>query len=422
MNPSAPAPPPCILFVAEMVTLAHLARPLALLQAAQASGWECVLACAAHGRRFQGSPGVDWRPLDSLSATTFAQRLRQGRPVYTASELAAYVREDLSLIEAVQPALVIGDFRLSLSISARLSGVPYATISNTYWSPYALDQAVVLPVLPWTRYVPLGLAQKVFDRIHPFILAKHCQPLNEVRQANGLQALAPVLRAVYTDADHVLCADAPSLFPLRPGTANHWPLGPILWSPPVPLPAWWGQWPSDRPLVYVTLGSSGDPALLAGVVETLAALDVSVMVATAGASLPPGRWRNVWASDFLPGEQAAALAALVVCNGGSPTSQQAVHAGVPVLGICGNMDQFLNMRGLVLAGLGLALRADRLSGPLLARTATTLLNRDRQQAKQLAALHAGPDYQHRLLAFLDAVCPLRGRPGQTTAVSPSPSS
>ena len=409
--------------MAEMVTLAHLARPLSLLQTAQAGGWDCVLACAEHGRRFLGSASGTWRPLTSLDPATFSQRLNKGRPVYTAAELSAQVQDDLSVIEAVQPALVIGDFRLSLSVSARLSGVPYATVTNTYWSPHALDQAVVLPVLPWTRYAPLGLAQQVFDRIHPKVFAQHCRPLNAVRQSYGLRALAPDLREVYTDADYVLCADAPSLFPLRAGATNHWPLGPVLWSPPVPVPSWWEQLPTDRPLVYVTLGSSGNAGLLAGVIDALATLDVTVIVATAGAVLPPRRWPRVWACDFLPGNIAAARAALVVCNGGSPTSQQAVNAGVPVLGICGNMDQFLNMRGLARAGLGLALRADRLSGPRLARAAATLINSDRQRAAQRAALHSGPDYQQRFLAFLDAACPLAGRPQHAAvanAAKPSP--
>ena len=51
----------------------------------------------------------------------------------------------------------------------------------------------------------------------------------------------------------------------------------------------------------------------------------------------------------------------MVCNGGSLAVQQALAAGVPVLGVASNMDQFLNMAPVVSAGAGRLLRADRLS-------------------------------------------------------------
>jgi UDP:flavonoid glycosyltransferase YjiC (YdhE family) len=76
---------------------------------------------------------------------------------------------------------------------------------------------------------------------------------------------------------------------------------------------------------------------------------------------------------YLPGEEAARRARLVICNGGSPTSQQALAAGVPVIGIASNLDQFLNMGTLVRAGAGEIVRADRFSGDRLATLVTKVL-------------------------------------------------
>ena len=45
------------------------------------------------------------------------------------------IGHDQALIEAVQPDVIIGDFRLSLAASARRAGVPYAALTNAYWSP-----------------------------------------------------------------------------------------------------------------------------------------------------------------------------------------------------------------------------------------------------------------------------------------------
>jgi UDP:flavonoid glycosyltransferase YjiC (YdhE family) len=98
-----------------------------------------------------------------------------------------------------------------------------------------------------------------------------------------------------------------------------------------------------------------------------------VLAATAGkvalASVPA----NARVADYLPGEEAARRAALVVCNGGSPTSHQALAAGVPVLGIAGNLDQFLNMQGIVEAGAGALLRADRFDGEALRQAVQRML-------------------------------------------------
>jgi UDP:flavonoid glycosyltransferase YjiC (YdhE family) len=107
------------------------------------------------------------------------------------------------------------------------------------------------------------------------------------------------------------------------------------------------------------MGSSGSAKLLEAVLDSLVDLNVSVIASTAGAPIAENRWRNVWFAQYLPGELAAARAEVVICNGGSPTSQQALASGVPVLGICSNMDQMLNMQGIVEQSLGISLRADR---------------------------------------------------------------
>jgi UDP:flavonoid glycosyltransferase YjiC (YdhE family) len=157
---------------------------------------------------------------------------------------------------------------------------------------------------------------------------------------------------------------------------NHAYLGPVLWSPPIPVPAWWDSLPTDKPVVYVTLGSSGQGTLLPLVLEALAGLPVTVLAATAGnidlAAVPA----NVHVAKFLPGDAAAARAGLVICNGGSPTSNQALVAGVPVLGIASNLDQFLNMDGVARAGAGKLLRADRLTADQVRAAAQALLADD----------------------------------------------
>ncbi len=175
--------------------------------------------------------------------------------------------------------------------------------------------------------------------------------------------------------------------PLPGAPAQHRFIGPILWPPPGSTPPWWNQLPEDRPIVYATPGSSGHAGLLAQVIAALAPLPVSVIAASAGQRSTLPHANNLFLSDFLPGTEAARRASLVICNGGSPTCQQALAAGVPVLGIPTNLDQFLNMDPIVAAGAGQLLRADRVNPARLRETIDRLLNSDsfRQAAGAIQA-------------------------------------
>ena len=363
-----------ILFLGEAVTLAHVARPVALARRLVPAGHSIVMACASRYAEFARSPDWAWAELDSIPSEQFAQALADGAPLYDLATLERYVQADLALIQAHRPDVVVGDFRLSLSVSARLARVPYLSIANAYWTPHAPPR-FPMPVLPLSRWLPLPLAGLLFSLFRPLAFAQHCRPMNRLRARHGLPGLGHDLRRVYTDADHLLVADDPALHPLGGARDDVSIVGPLAWSPERPWPAAPAEPPEQAawPLVYVALGSSGAQDALALVLAALADLPVRVMATTAGRPPPAALPANARVHDYLPGEQAAARAALVVCNGGSLGVQQALAAGVPVLGVASNMDQFLNMGPVVAAGAGLLLRADRLTTAALRDACRQLL-------------------------------------------------
>jgi UDP:flavonoid glycosyltransferase YjiC (YdhE family) len=363
--PGAPAVGPAVhpggrrarvLFVAEAVTLAHVARPVALAGGLDPDRYEVHLASDPRYDRLLGDLPYARHPLASVTPEAFLRALARGAPVYSAATLRGYVERDLELLHRLRPDVVIGDFRLSLSVSARLARIPYLTIASPYWSPYARVRYPA-PDLPVTRLLGRRLGGALFALARPIAFALHTRPLNRVRRGYGLASLGLDLRRVYTDADGVLYADIPELHPTEGAPPTHHYLGALLWSPAVPLPSWWGYLPADRPRIYVTLGSSGRRDLLPRVLEALADLPVTVLAATAGWDLRGSEPANALLAEYLPGTEAAARARVVVCNGGGPTTQQALVAGVPVLGIPSNLDQHLNMAAVASAGAGLWISA-----------------------------------------------------------------
>ena len=348
-----------ILFIAEAATLAHITRPLVLANGLNPEKYEVHFASADRYSMIFGADRFKRWPLNSLATEKFLRRVARGKPIFEYSVIREYVADDLALFDKVKPDIVIGDLRLSLQISARIARIPYFSLVNAYWSPYARPNFVV-PDHVLVRLFGARIADAGFKLLAPLIMAMHTLPMNRARYHFGLP-LVSQLQQVYTDADQVLYVDASELIPTFDLPSNHHYLGPVVWSPRTPLPDWWSRLDPNRPCVYVTLGSSGDTHTLPTILAALETEPVSVLVATAGRTGALSLPRNAFVADYLPGIDAAARSALVICNGGSPTTLQALVSGVPVIGIASNLDQYLNIDYVERAGAGRLLRAEALT-------------------------------------------------------------
>ncbi len=391
-----------ILFIAEGVSLAHVTRPLVLARSLDTNLFEIHFACTSgYETILKNLPARFW-PITSISSDRFLKCLSTGSPLYDRATLHSYVKEDLQLLTNINPDLVVGDFRLSLSVSASQYGIPYAALTNAYWSDFSVMKRYPVPELPITRILGVTFAGAIFHWIQPWVFAYHARPLNEVRRDYGMAPLSNLLQT-YTNGDHILYADIPGLFPTVTLPANHHYIGPIFWAPEINLPEWWSKLDNQKPIVYVNLGSTGPVHVLPTLLKALAGMPLTVVLAAAGRwtsnALPP----NVWFGDFLPGDQVINRAKLVVCNGGSPTVYQALRGGIPVLGIASNMDQHLMMQAVVREGAGIVERSDGTTADSLQEAVTILLANEsyRRGAKKLQAEMAKHCAEKRFAAFID---------------------
>ena len=365
-----------ILFIGESVTLAHVAQPFTLAQSLcreQRKEFDVVFAADRRFQQLFDDCQLTWHDLYSIPSERFADNLQRGRPLFDVPTLRRYVQDDLALIERVQPDIVVGDLRLSLSISARVAGVPYLAIMNAYWSP-GLRQHFPVPPHWLIQYTGLPFAQFFFNLVRPLAFAHHSLPVNRVRREFGLASLGHDVRRIWTDADHTLFADLPELYSDLELSVHHHFVGPLLWSPSVERPPWWERLPTDRPIVYVNLGSSGNATLLPLVITALRDASVHLVVATAGKVPLDTLPSDVSAAEFVSGNEACERATVVICNGGSPTVYQALSVGKPVLGITENIDQMLNMGVICRSGAGIAMRAQFASPRAVLDAVRSLLN------------------------------------------------
>jgi UDP:flavonoid glycosyltransferase YjiC (YdhE family) len=398
-----------VLFFAEAVTLAHVARPVTLAQSLDPQQFEVHLAHHPRYRELLGELSFIEHEIRSISPQQFMQALAAGSPVYDLPTLSAYVEEDRKLIADVQPDLIVGDFRLSLAVSAELAAVPYIALSNAYWSPYS-QQDYVVPELPLTKILGLPLGQWLFSLGRPFAFALHCLPMHHLRRKYGLPSLGFNLRQVYTHADYTLYADIPDLFRMRNLPSHHRFIGPVVWSPCDARPDWWQKLPQGSPIVYVTLGSSGNANLLPQLIAALGEVDVTALVSTAGMPLPDAAPANVYLAPYLPGEEAVKMASLVICNGGSPSTHQALTQGVPVIGVANNLDQYLNMAAIAKAGAGRLLRAGTCDSKKLIATIHWMLSDSscREAAQALGLRLTQYDSLDRFSSTISEICSVAG--------------
>jgi UDP:flavonoid glycosyltransferase YjiC (YdhE family) len=393
-----------ILFVGEAVSLAHIGRPLTLAASLDPARYDIHFAWDARYAGLAEVPGTSFHPLRTIASSQFLDALDAGAQTYTAADFAAYIEAERALYAEVKPDLIVADFRLTVAVSGEQAGIPQATLVNAYWSPYAIHNS----------YEPVGEPARLKARRQLGALKRSLlggQPpsndpetaaLNEARQGIGLKPLKDWYEIACTGT-YTLYAEPPDLIPMRRLPASHRFIGPVLWAPDPPEALWWNSWDPSRPIIYVTLGSTGAAGCVAEIVRQLAELPISVLVSTAGRVELSDVAANVFVADYLPGLECARLASVAVCNGGSGTAYQAVANATPVVGLWTNPDQQLSMKVLAQAGAGLSHPAAELA----AETVQALVGRAledpdlRQGAARLAKQFAGYDSGVLFNRFLD---------------------
>jgi UDP:flavonoid glycosyltransferase YjiC (YdhE family) len=381
-----------ILFIGEAVSLAHVSRPLVLAKALDPDEYDIHFSC---DHRYESllldSPHIHYWPIRSILGKTFIKSADRADFHYQKNDIESYIHQELGLFNNVAPELIISDFRPTVTLSAEISHIPYATISNVHWSPYRL-----LDFNP----VPPQKKDSQIRRYINFILPRKKHSLsasiNEFRRSYGLPLIKNYCD-LSTRGDYTLYAEPPGLLRTSPLPPNHYFLGPILWSPNVTKPTWWHTWNPDLPLIYITLGSTGITKHLPEVIQSLRGFPATFIVATAGRFQIKNLPQNVFSADYLPGLEICQLASVVVCNGGSATAYQALSQGTPVVGIWSNLDQYLTMMMIENAGAGICIPSTNINYNILKDNISTILTTPnfRTKSTEIRDLFASYNVQER---------------------------
>jgi UDP:flavonoid glycosyltransferase YjiC (YdhE family) len=396
-----------ILFIAEDVTWSQVVRLVVLARGLDPNKYEIHFASARFDKHlFQGVNFTRWPisllPADKIEALVVSGAIKR---VYDKAIIEKYIAEELSLYEAIRPDVVVADCRFwSVPVSAPTFGVPSVNIIDAYWSRRAVRERFPMPDHQIVRLVGEKIAEGIFPFVMPMILRYFAAPTNQLRREHGLPEVGDLLDVVNW-GDRIIFPDDPLITPLTHRASYETFLGPVLWSPQVPLPEYWDELGRDRPMIYATLGSSGTIKAVPPVLEALGNMDVDVVFSTAARFIPKNTPPNVHVVEMIPGDLAARKASVVVCNGGASTGYQALSEGTPIVGIPSNIDQLLAAIAMRDAGAGLFLRAATVTSAKVRAAVERVMREESftQAAQRVAESFTAFDPHARFRAVIDEV-------------------
>ena len=327
--------------------LSHVTRTVQLGRALRDLGHEVVFAATGPWVHLIDFPRVEL-PAAAVGESVEASR-RGDFNIYDTETIVRFVEADLAALHQVNPRVVVGDFRWSLSVSAELAGVPYVSLLNTPTTPVYAGRQSVPDMMTYQRFLPPDAILAALEPPARVLMSRYWgRPWNRARRRFGLATRGNLFEHMLGDFNVLM--DLKSLFPTMALPANYAVTGPILFAAPatevLPLhPA--------QTVVYASLGSTATEHLTKALFDGLAGESVQVVLTTGGQPLPAPAPANFLVLDFIhPAELLQHRAVMTICHGGNGTVYQSLRYGVPVLSITTHIDQQWTAEAVAAAGAG----------------------------------------------------------------------
>jgi UDP:flavonoid glycosyltransferase YjiC (YdhE family) len=276
--------------------------------------------------------------------------------LFSVDEITEQVESELALFEKIDPACIITGFNFSNSISCRVSNRPLIWLTHTTWMMQSLyDSGIAthvdmldLPVIRWLPEKTLRwLSRKMFSFAK--LIAR---PYNKVGKSYGLPPFKTMEQL--HEGDYNFLAEPEEFCELDLPTTYHY-IGPLIGRLDTPIPEAIQKLQRDKPIVYFAMGSSGQPKVIAKIIEGFAGKPYNV-IAPVKAILnnqPVRIPSNVHVSDWLPAHKVNPMADVSVIHGGIGTVMTACLAGKPVVGVSMMPEQQFNIDCLVRKGFAI---------------------------------------------------------------------
>ncbi len=244
-------------------TLSHLSRPLSVALEMRSRGHEVVFAGESPKKRFIEREGFTVLPAYEPDPNVLFGNIRAGKLRFVSDdEISRMLEADLALYSEVKPDLVLTDGRFTAPISTHIGGLKHAAIVNVSSTEYR-----AVPYIPFFEWIPESLAKRdtalwrMLDRFNlsaeMLVFDSAMHTFTKLSRKFGLEKTITATNCL-TGKDLTLLADVPEYFPTRNLPKDYHYIGPLTFKQGDDAkPSWWPPAKNGRPLVYITMGTTG---------------------------------------------------------------------------------------------------------------------------------------------------------------------
>ena len=334
--------------------LSHTSRPFEIAKLLRQMGHEVIFASNGDYMKLPREAGFSVLPITTIAPDRVLACSRNGRVNwYDYSLIEECVTAELELFKQLQPDMVLTDFRLPLSTSCEIAGIPLAVVLNAAWTNHYTVRVNAPEHLAVTRLLGRQLTNLIVPWVKDFIVTVDARPFNRFRRQHGLEPRGNIWDVWRGDLN--LMVDIPEYGPTANLPPNFHYIGPIVWEPNTAVPDWLDTLDSDRPTIYFSMGSTGYARFFEQAIEIFGDTKYQCLMTTAGLVNLSNVPTNFFVVDYAPGSKLMAKSDLVVCHGGNGTIYQAMQHGVPIIGIPTMHDQEFNLDRVEDLGIGIHL-------------------------------------------------------------------
>ncbi len=285
----------------------------------------------------------------------------------TEQELEKFIKEEVKLLNKIKPDVVINGFRPTMSISTKLLKIPYvwvlsATISDLYDEnnlrtlPHGFGKKVKI-----IRFLIRLFSKKFFMFILKkyIIMPKWYGVWNNIMEKNSLTKY-DLMMGVFR-GDFNIMSDAKELFPEFEDVPDYYGFsGPLLPEIHIKTPDSLKKYKKkkDRPVIFFSMGSSGDPELFKEIIKSFEGKPYDVFAAYTSIIdkkqidyIPD----NVIIEKMFPAIELTKLADVAVIHGGQGTVYTTIFGGAPFVGIPMFSEQQWNLENAARNGCGIVI-------------------------------------------------------------------
>jgi len=303
---------------------------------------------------------------------------------FSTREVEEQVKNEIALFQELKPIAVVTGFNFSSSISCRATRIPLIWLTHTTWmmqSMYntGLASYVDMLDLPGIRLLPERLltwiSKKMLSLVNLIV-----RPYDKVAARYKLKPFKTMERLL--EGDYNLAAEPEEFCELELPQTYHY-IGPLIGRLDLPIPEDILNMPKDKPIIYFAMGSSGQPKVIAKIVEGFEGKPYRViapvkrLLQNLDVKIPS----NVILTDWLPAHKVNPMADISVIHGGIGTVMTACLAGTPVVGVSMQPEQEFNIDCLVRKGFALRIRKNSFTPEKLSNAIDKLLADKEAQRK-----------------------------------------